>query len=269
MVQSGIAGNFSIDEHDCLRFHNRICVPNVSKLKELILREAHDSPFTLHLIGTKMYCDLRELYWWLALYGRRCRLPVCWTELNERKVIGPELIQEIEDTVKKIRERLKKTFDRQKSYADLKRRDIEYTIGGKVFLKVSPWKKIMRFGRKGKLSLHFIRPYEIIERLGPVAYRLALPSELQKIHDIFHVSMLKRYRSDPSYIISTEDIEIRPDLSYEEEPIKILAHEIKELRNKRVLLVKILWKSHNIEEATWELEEAMRSQYPHLFLSKF
>ncbi|KAK5786502.1 hypothetical protein PVK06_041139 [Gossypium arboreum] len=184
-------------------------------------------------------------------------------------MIGPELVQETESTVKKIRERLKTAFDRQKSYADLKRRDIEYSVGDKVFLKVSPWKKILRFGQKGKLSPRFIGPYEVIERIGPVAYRLALPPELQKMHDVFHVSMLRRYRSDPSHVIMTENVEIRPDLSYEEEPVEILAREVKELRNKRIPLVKVLWRSHSVEEATWEPEETMRSQYPHLFSGKF
>ena len=179
------------------------------------------------------------------------------------------MIQETEETVKKIKDRLKAAFDRQKSYADLKRRDIEYSVGDKVFLKVSPWKKILRFGRKGKLSPRFIGPYEIVERIGPVAYRLALPLELQKIHDVFHVSMLRRYRSDPSHVIPTEDIEIRSDLTYEEESVQILAREVKELRNKRVPLVKVLWRSHSVEEATWEPEETMRAQYPHLFSGKF
>ncbi|KAG8494020.1 hypothetical protein CXB51_011389 [Gossypium anomalum] len=235
MVQNGTIGNFSIDEYDCLRYQNRLCIPTTLELKELILREAHDNPFALHPGETKMYRDLRKLYWWPAfhpqtdgqserviqiledmlraciidfesgwecylplaefvynnsyqssiqmtpyeaLYGRRCRSPVCWMELNERKVVGPELIQETENIVKKIREWLKAAFDRQKSYTDLKRRDIEYSVGDKVFLKVSHWKKILRFGRKGKLSPRYIRPYEVIERIEPVAYRLALPPEL-------------------------------------------------------------------------------------------
>ncbi|XP_016694433.1 uncharacterized protein [Gossypium hirsutum] len=249
MVQNGMAKNFSIDEYDCLRFHNRICVLAVSDLNESILCEAHDSPFAIHLGGTKVYRNLRESYWWLgtkkdiveymgchcqqklvktyireimrlhgilvsiisnrdlwftsrfwrqlheslgwecylplakfvynnsfqssiqmepyqALYGRKCRSLVCWIELNEKKVIGPELIQEIENTVKKIRERLKIAFDRHKSYADLKRRDIEYAISD------------------------------------------------------------KKNRSDLSHIISIEDTEIRLDLSYKEEPVKILAQEV-------------------------------------------
>ena len=131
-----------------------------------------------------------------ALYGRKYRTPLCWTELSEKKVIRPDLIQEKEEKVKMIRERLKVAADRQKSYTDLKRKDIQYEIGEKVFLKLSPWKKVMRFWKKGKLSPRFIGLYEVIEKVGPVAFRLALPLELEKIHNVFHVSMLRRYRSD-------------------------------------------------------------------------
>ena len=106
------------------------------------------------------------------------------------------MIRETEQKVKVIRESLKAASDHQNSYVDLKRKDIEFQIRDKVFLKVSPWKKILRFGRKGKLSPRFIGPYEVIERIGPVAYRLALPAELEKIHNVFHVSMLRCYRSD-------------------------------------------------------------------------
>ena len=164
-----------------------------------------------------------------ALYGRKCRTPLCWTELSERKVIGPDLIQDTEEKVKMIRERLKVATDRQKSYTDMKRKDIRYEVGEKVFLKVSPWKKVMRFRKKGKLSPRFIGPYEVIEKVGPMAYRLALPPDLEKIHNVFHVSMLRRYRSDPSHVVSSETIELRPDLTYEEEPVEILAREVKEL----------------------------------------
>ena len=111
--------------------------------------------------------------------------------------------------MKMIREILKVVADRKKYYADLKRKDIQYEIDKKVFLKVSPWKKIMRFRRKGKLSPRFIGPYEVIEKVGPVAYRLALPPELENIYNVFHVSMLRRYRSDPSHVVSSEIIELR------------------------------------------------------------
>ena len=108
------------------------------------------------------------------------KTPLCWTELNEKKIIGPNLIQEKEENVKMIREILKVATDRQKYYADSKRKDIRYEIGEKVFLKVSPWKKVMRFEKKGKLSPRFIRPYEVIVKVGPMAYKLALPPELEK-----------------------------------------------------------------------------------------
>ena len=143
-----------------------------------------------------------------ALYGRKCRTPLCWTELSEKKVIGSYLIQETEEKVKMIRERLKVATDRQKSYADMKRKDIRYEVSKKVFLKVSPWKKVMRFGKNGKLCPRFIGPYEVIEKVGSVAYRLDLPQDLEKIHIVFHVSMLRRYRSDPSHVVSSETIEL-------------------------------------------------------------
>ncbi|WMV29888.1 hypothetical protein MTR67_023273 [Solanum verrucosum] len=166
--------------------------------------------------------------------------PLCWSEVSERKLVGPEIVQQTEDKVKIIKDRLKISSDRHKSYADLKRRDIEFKVRYKVFLKVSPWKKIMRFGQKGKLSPRFIRPYEILERVGPVAYKLALPPELDKIHNVFHVSMLRRYRSDLSHVLPVESIEVNPDLTYSEEPILIQMREVKQQRNKRILLVKVL-----------------------------
>ena len=114
----------------------------------------------------------------------------------------------------------------------MKRKDIRYEVGEKVFLKVSHWKKVMRFGKNDKLSPRFIGSYEVIEKVGPVAYRLALPLDLEKIHYVFHVLMFRRYRSNPSHVVSSEIIELISDLTYEEETVEILAREVKELRNK-------------------------------------
>ena len=121
-----------------------------------------------------------------------------------------------------------------------------------MFLKVSPWKKILHFGKKGKLSPRFIGPYEILERVRPVSYRLTLPLDLAKLHDVFHVSMLQIYRSDTSHILLVQDIQEQEDFTFDEETKAILNHEIRQLQNKQVHLVKVLLKLHGMEEATWE-----------------
>ena len=113
-------------------------------------------------------------------------------------------------------------------------------MGDKVFLKVSPWRKILRFCKKGKLSPRFIGSYEILERIGPLTYRLALPPELAKIHNVFQVSMLRRYHFDGSHILPVRDIQVQADFSYEEESKAIMAREVKQLWNKQVPLVKVL-----------------------------
>ena len=133
-------------------------------------------------------------------------------------------------------------------------------------MKVSPWKGVMRFGKKGKLSPRYIGPYEILQRIGAVAYRLALPPNLSHVHDVFHISVLKKYLPDPTHVLSVEPMEINENLSYEEKPIKILDQREQVLRTKTTKLVKVLWGNHMIEEETWESEELMKSNYPHLFM---
>ena len=162
-----------------------------------------------------------------VLYGRKCRTPVCWTKLNEHKVIGPDIVKDIEERVQVIRQRLKATSDQQKSYAGLKRKAIAYEVGDKIFLKVSPWKKVLRFGKKGKLSLRFIDPYEVLERIGLVAYCLALPPELVKLYDVFHVSMLQKYLSDETHILPVQEVQVQQDFLYDEEQKAIMAREVK------------------------------------------
>ena len=154
---------------------------------------------------------------------------------------------------------------RQRSYADSRRRDVQFQVGDHVFLRVSPWKGVRRFGKKGKLSPRFIGPFEILERIGQVAYRLALPPALSAVHDVFHVSALRRYVSDETHVLSYEDLVLDETLSYEEQPVEILDRKDKVLRNKTIPLVKVLWRNSKVEEATWELESDMRSQHPELF----
>ena len=131
------------------------------------------------------------------------------------------------DKVKLIKSRLKAAQDRQKIYADQHRREMEYKVGEKVFLRVSPWKGVIWFSQKGKLSPRYIGPYEILGRIGPLAYRLALPLEMAQIHDVFHVSMLRRYWSDPTHILKNEEVEIADNLSYVKEPVMIIDYKIK------------------------------------------
>ncbi|XP_052481236.1 uncharacterized protein LOC128035509 [Gossypium raimondii] len=154
-----------------------------------------------------------------ALYGRKYRTLLCWTELGERRILGPELVSETKDNVRLLRDHLKVTSDRQKSYVNLKRKDVKYFVEGFVFLKVSPWKKVLRFDRKGRLSLRLIGSYQILKRMRPVAYQLKLLTKLDRIYDLFHISMLRRYQSNPYHIVSVEEINFRPDLMYEKEPV--------------------------------------------------
>ena len=155
--------------------------------------------------------------------------------------------------------------DRQKSCADQRRRPLEFSIGDHVFLRVSPTKGVKRFGLRGKLAPRYIGSFQILERIGAVAYRLALPPSLAGIHDVFHVSMLRRYVSDPTHVLSDISVPIQPDVTYEEVPVRILDRKERQLRNKTIRLVKVGWQHHSDEEATWGLEDTIRARYPHLF----
>ncbi|CAN6685551.1 unnamed protein product [Malus baccata var. baccata] len=166
-----------------------------------------------------------------ALYGRACRTPLCWSEVGERVLEGPEIVDETTQNIQVIKSNLKAAQDRHKSLADRHATDRVYDVGDWVFLKLSPWRGVVRFGKRGKLSPRYIGPYEITERIGEVAYRLELPPELSKVHNVFHVSMLRHYISDPSHVISPQPLEINPDLTYDEEPVTILDWKDKVLRN--------------------------------------
>ncbi|XP_055831027.1 uncharacterized protein LOC129900088, partial [Solanum dulcamara] len=154
---------------------------------------------------------------------------------------------------------------RQKSYADRRVRPLEFMVGDCVWLKISPMKGVMRFGKKGKLSPRFVGPFEILRRVGGVAYKLALPPKLSAVHPVFHVSMLRKYIPDESHVISYDAVELSPDLTYEEEPTVILDRRLRRLRTKEVALVKVQWQHRPAEEATWELESDMQARYPQLF----
>ncbi|XP_071900967.1 uncharacterized protein [Coffea arabica] len=205
-----------------------------------------------------------------ALYGRKCRSPIYWDEVGERKVLDLTAIPWMEEARKKVKlilQRLQTAQSRQKSYADNRRKDLKFEVGDRVFLKVTPLRSITA-GRGKKLQPRFVGPYKILQRVGTVAYRLELLPSLSRIHNVFHVSMLKKYYPDPSHILQPKEIDIDESLTYEEKPVQLLDRKVKELRNKQIPLVKILWRNHGVEEATWKVEEEMQKKYPELFLSQ-
>ncbi|XP_051116732.1 uncharacterized protein LOC127241631 [Andrographis paniculata] len=155
--------------------------------------------------------------------------------------------------------------DRQKSYADKARREGQFQSGDLVLVKVSPMKGIRRFGIKGKLSPCYVGPYEILDRVGDLAYRLALPNSMERIHNMFHVSQLRRYVVDPSHILSPDELELNEDLSYEEMPLWIMDTKVRTMRNRDIRMEKVMWSRHGVEEATWKVEQEMFKAYLRLF----
>ncbi|KAI3507701.1 hypothetical protein L1887_22692 [Cichorium endivia] len=210
-----------------------------------------------------------------ALYGRKCRSPLCWAEVGDTQLVkgqvtnstltGPEIIRETTEKIVQIRERLKTSRDRQKSYADKRRKPLEFQVGDLVMLKVSPWKGMIRFGKRGKLNPRYIGPFKILARIGPVAYKLQLPQELSKVHSTFHVSNLKKCLSDETLIIPLDEIEVNENLQFIEEPMEIMDREIKRTKQSRIPIVKVRWNAKRGPEFTWEREDQMKQKYPQLF----
>ena len=175
-----------------------------------------------------------------ALYGRKCRSPLHWDDVGERVLVGPELVDQAYEKIQVIKQRMKAAQDRYKSYADKRRKPLEFEVGDHVFLKVSPTKGVVRFGVRGKLNPRYIGPYDVLERIGPVAYRLALPPSLAGVHNVFHMSQLKKCLSDADTVIETHQPEVRPNLTCPENPVKILDTKEKVLRTKTIKYVKVL-----------------------------
>ncbi|GJU74310.1 putative reverse transcriptase domain-containing protein [Tanacetum coccineum] len=179
-----------------------------------------------------------------ALYGRKCRSPIMWAE---------------------IKDRLKAARDRQKSYADKRRKPLEFSVGDYVLLKVSPWKGVVCFGKKGKLAPRFVGPFEIVGKVGLVAYQLDLPGELNGVHDTFHVSNLKKCLADPTLQVPLDEIRVNAKLNFVEEPMEILEGEFKKLNRSMIAIVKVRWNLKRGPEFTWERKDQMKLKYPRLF----
>jgi hypothetical protein len=199
-----------------------------------------------------------------ALYGRKCRTPLNWSEAGERTFFGPDMVNEAEEQVRVIQENLKIAQSRQKSYADKKRQSTLFQVGDHVYLRVSPMKGVQRFGVKGKLAPRYVGPFLIVEQCGPVAYRLELPAHLSAVHNIFHVSQLRKCLRVPEKVLDIEKLQVEPDLVYPEYPIKIVDHKTRVTRNQTSEFYKVQWSNHSEREATWETEEFVRTKCPEL-----
>nr|GFB53974.1 putative reverse transcriptase domain-containing protein [Tanacetum cinerariifolium] len=229
-----------------IRYHDkRIWLPLHGGLRDLIMHESVPSwdkhlPLVEFSYNNSYHASIKAAPF-EALYGRKYRSPICWSEVGEIQLTGLELFRETTEKIVQIKNRLLTARSQQKSYADLKRRMTGFEVGDKVMVKVSPWRGVIRFGKRGKLSPRFIEPFKVIERIGPVAYKLELPYKLRGIHDTFHVSNLNK------------------------EPVEIMDREVKQLKQSRISIVKFRWNSWRGPEFTWECEDFFRSKFPHLF----
>jgi hypothetical protein len=200
-----------------------------------------------------------------ALYGRKCRTPLCWFETGEALTLGPDFIQQTTDKIKMIQDKMRASQSRQKSYYDQRRKPLEFQEGDHVFLRVTPTTGVGRALKARKLTPKFIGPYQILKRIGPVAYQIALPPSLSNLHNVFHVSQMRKYIPDPTHVIEPDEVQVRDNLSYKAQPVRIEDRKIKQLRRKEIPLVKVIWEGLTSENATWETEEQMRKDYPQLF----
>lgn len=195
-----------------------------------------------------------------ALYGRKCR-----TESGERRYYGIDFVKQAEKQVKKIEKKMAAAQARQKSYADKRRKPIEFEVGDHMYLKVSPMQGVKRFGVKRKLSPRYVGPYRIMDRSGKVAYKLDLPPELGLIFLVFHVPQLKKCLRIPEEKVEVRGLKLKLDLSYVEEPVLVLDTKERVTRNRVVKQYKVVWSNHLESDATWETEDYLRTNYPAFF----
>ncbi|GJU15201.1 putative reverse transcriptase domain-containing protein [Tanacetum coccineum] len=200
-----------------------------------------------------------------ALYGQKCKSPVFWAEVGDVQLTGPEIIHETAKKIVQIRQRLQVARDRQRSYANIKQKPLEFQVGDRVMLKVSPRKGVLRFRKQGKLNPRYIGPFKILERIGPVAYKLELPEELSNVYGTFHISNLKKCLSDESLVILMKELRLDEKLNFVEELVEIMDREVKQLKQSHIPIVKLRWNSKRGPEFTWEREDQIRAKYPHLF----
>jgi hypothetical protein len=203
-----------------------------------------------------------------ALYGRSCRTPLQWDQPREKQVFGPDILLEAEENIKMVRENLKIAQSRQRSYADTRRRELSFEVGGFVYLKVSPTRGVRRFRVKGKLAPRYVGLYQILAKRGKVAYQLSLREGLSAVQDVFHVSQLKKCLRVPKEQLPVEGLEVQEDLTYIEKLVQILETVDRVTRRKTIRMCKVRWGHHSKEEANYEHEDDLMAKYPELFASQ-
>ncbi|GJU94046.1 putative reverse transcriptase domain-containing protein [Tanacetum coccineum] len=274
---SGMLKKLEARANGTLCLDNRSWLPCYGDTRSLIMHESHKSKYSIHPRADKMFPDLTEsertiqtledmLRACVIEFGNGWDRHLPLVEFSWRgTTYGPEIIHETTEKIFKIRDRMQAARDRQKSYADKRRRPLEFEVGDKVMLKVAPWKGVMRFGKRGKLNPRYIGPFRIIERIGPVAYRLELPQELSRVHNVFHICNLKKCLSDDTLVIPLEEIQLDDKLNFVEEPVEIMDREVKQLKRSRIPIIKVRWNARRGPEYTWEREDQFKEKYPHIF----
>nr|GEW94263.1 putative reverse transcriptase domain-containing protein [Tanacetum cinerariifolium] len=194
-----------------------------------------------------------------------CRSPVCWAEVGDAQLTGLELIHETTEKIVQIKQRIQAARDHQKSYADVRRKSLEFQVGDRVMLKVSPWKGVVRFGKQEKLNPIYIGPFKVLAKVVTVAYRLKLPKQLSRVHNTFHVSNLKKYLSDEPLAISLDEVHIDDKLRFVEELVEVMDREVKQLKQSHIPIIKVRWNFKRGPDFTWEREDRFRKKYSQLF----
>ncbi|GKC37792.1 hypothetical protein Tco_1050176 [Tanacetum coccineum] len=211
--------------------------------------------------GMECQSEITDLHLESGSRSRKLR-----TEVGDSQLTSPEIIHKTTKKIIQIKNRIHAARDRQKSYADVRRKPLEFQVRDKVMLKVSPWKGVIRFGKQGKSNPRYIKPFKVLAKVRPVAYRLELSQQLSKVYSTFHVLNFKKCLSDETLVIPLEEIQIDDKLHFIEELVEIMDREVKRLKQSHISIVKVRWNSIRGPKFTWEREDQFRSKYPHMFL---